>query len=133
MIARYNRKSMLFGVPGLLLAFVGIFGEIPLLALVGNVTVFTGLVYYAKAKARHWSWSFINFLPNLALPLNLPAPVYGLMQLFALVVLASLRDNAPKEAPARRASQESRKACPRCGRPLLHSGRCVACDTAATL
>ncbi len=72
MISRYNRTSLRFGIPGLLLQFV-----VPIAAsmiipqatrlqqssvLVGTVLVLIGLAYYAIAKGRSPWWCLLGFL-----------------------------------------------------------------------
>ncbi len=71
MIARYNRLSFLWGIPGILLQFVGNFIRVSasswpnigpksgigiLITLIGTVLLLIGLAYYAKAKGRNPAW-----------------------------------------------------------------------------
>jgi len=86
MIARYNRWSFVFGVPGITLQIVGQlmmmqvsqpggptdstwfwFGAIVL----GTVLLLIGLAYYAKAKGQSWAWCVAAFLSVLGLLLLL--------------------------------------------------------------
>jgi peptidoglycan/LPS O-acetylase OafA/YrhL len=71
MIGRYNRTSLLFGVPGLLLQFGGpvaafaVFPEVPrlqeLTVLAGTLLLLIGLAYYAMAKGRSPWWCLLAF------------------------------------------------------------------------
>ena len=93
MIAGENRKSLVFGVPGLILQILQIvaivvpmllgdnpdmkaLGIVPL--LVGTALLTVGLVFYARAKGRHPAWGLM-----------------GLLSLIGLIVLACLKDLAP--------------------------------------
>ena len=89
MIASYNRKSFVFGVPGLLLQIGGnvavlgastlaVAGVGRVVSLVGTVLLLVGLAFYAKAKGRHPAWCLFAFL-----------------SIIGLIVLASLKDRAP--------------------------------------
>lgn len=81
MDAALNRKSLLYGVPGLLLQTAGLFVKTPIGAaaqLVGTVLLLVGLAFYAKAKGRHPAWCLMAFL-----------------SLIGLIVLACLKDKAP--------------------------------------
>jgi hypothetical protein len=98
MIAKYNRKSLILGVPGLLLQFGCIFesnsiaanikgtGPLPSIALigfcevgivVGGILLIIGLCFYAKAKGHSAVWG-----------------LFGLLSCIGLLVLALLPDKA---------------------------------------
>ena len=80
-----NSKSLMLGVPGILLQMVGYSGaqgaseEVAplciLLQLAGTVLLIWGLWYYAKAKDRAGYWGFC-----------------GLLSILGLIILACLRD-----------------------------------------
>ena len=93
MIAKYNRISLLLGIPGILLQIAGNVmtrsmaeGGSPMallglpLMLLGTVMLMVGLAFYAKAKGRHPAWCLM-----------------GLLSLVGLIVLGCLKDksNAP--------------------------------------
>jgi len=95
MIARFNRLSLLWGVPGILIQIGGyIAGNVAgassasqsppaitrLVVLLGTVLLIIGLAYYAKAKGRHPAWCLMGFL-----------------SIIGLIVLACLKDKAPGE------------------------------------
>lgn len=88
MIARYNRKSLLFGVPGIVLQTAGnILARVSedrevvnigtILMLAGTGLLLVGLASYAKAKGRHPAWCLLAFL-----------------SVIGMFILASLRDCA---------------------------------------
>lgn len=66
MIRRYNRISLAWGIPGLVLQLPGIMGQRAFLA-VGTLAVLIACVYYAKAKGRHPAWGLLGFLSCLGL------------------------------------------------------------------
>jgi hypothetical protein len=92
MIARYNNRSLLFGIPGILLQMCGVVApvaQVPghpeiadmlfiLLRIVGTILLMIGLGYYAKAKGRNSAWCFMGFL-----------------SCFGLLFLAIMKDLAP--------------------------------------
>jgi hypothetical protein len=83
MDARLNRKSLLYGVPGMTLQIAGLVmkgGVGALVQLTGTVLLLIGLALYAKAKGRHPAWCLMAFL-----------------SLIGLLVLASLKDKSPNE------------------------------------
>ena len=91
MIAEYNRKSFIYGIPGIILQIAGNFfrtgeGEITslgaLLVLIGTALLLVGLVFYAKAKGRHPAWSLFAFL-----------------SLIGLLILALLKDKSNTSSP----------------------------------
>jgi hypothetical protein len=95
MIARYNQKSLMFGVPGLVLQVVGnvlanpqmganqpIVGGLCLLA--GTALLVVGFAYYAMAKGRSPLWCLAGFLSCCG-----------------LIILALLKDQAPDGVPRR--------------------------------
>lgn len=64
MIPRYNRTSLWWGIPGLLLGWAGmiVLGTAGvLMILLGRILLIVGLAYYAKAKARHAAWCLMGF------------------------------------------------------------------------
>jgi hypothetical protein len=76
MIVEYNRKSLIYGIPGIILQIGGSFlrtseGELTLpgalLILIGTALLLVGFVYYAKAKGRHPAWSLLGFLSLIGL------------------------------------------------------------------
>ncbi|MBN1394535.1 MAG: hypothetical protein JW959_05900 [Pirellulales bacterium] len=88
MIARYNNKSLLFGIPGIILQITGRVGSLPgaesessglflLVMLAGTILLLIGLAYYAMAKGRHAAWCLFAFL-----------------SIIGLIVLACLKDKA---------------------------------------
>lgn len=68
-----NNKSLMFGVPGLLLQIGGV--EYPILSLIGTILLLIGLAFYAKAKGRHPAWCLL-----------------GLFSIFGIIGLALLKD-----------------------------------------
>jgi MFS family permease len=95
MIAKYNRISFYWGVPGILLPIAGIFVLICLpepdyialpifiiFMITGRILLLVGLAYYAKAKERRWTWCFI-----------------ALLGLVGLIVLLSLDDRSQSALP----------------------------------
>jgi hypothetical protein len=88
MIARYNNLSLALGIPGILLQIGGnvvartnpenaTLGTVALVA--GTVLLIAGLAMYAKAKGRS--------------PLS---GLMGFLSCIGLIVLALLKDHAPK-------------------------------------
>lgn len=85
MDAAQNRTSFMFGVPGIVLQFVGwlmqgdtIPGGSPLglvVQVVGTVLLIVGLSFYARAKGHHPAWGLM-----------------GLLSIIGLIVLAVLPD-----------------------------------------
>jgi len=81
MIAKYNRWSFVFGVPGVFLQITGYFmaglgqGATASLGAVfmvfGVFALMIGLAYYAKAKGQSWAWCAAAFLSILGLLLLL--------------------------------------------------------------
>jgi hypothetical protein len=87
MIARYNNLSLSLGIPGIILQIAGnVMSRNPenltlgaLVSLVGTGLLIAGLVYYAKGKGRSPAWGLMGFL-----------------SIIGLIVLACLKDYAPK-------------------------------------
>ncbi len=84
MIAEYNRKSFIFGIPGIILQFIGYFVRSPRMMITfwgipvaGTCLLLVGLVYYAKAKGRHPAWS-----------------LFGLLSIIGVIVLGCLEDKS---------------------------------------
>ena len=81
MIAKYNRWSFVFGVPGIVMQIAGYFmaglGQGATASLGAFFMVFgifalmIGLAYYAKAKGQSWAWCVAAFLSVLGLLLLL--------------------------------------------------------------
>ena len=78
MIADYNKKSLMLGIPGILLQIGGnIFAQGAqeptmkalggLVTLVGTGLLIAGLAFYAKAKGRHPAWCLMGFLSCIGL------------------------------------------------------------------
>ena len=78
MITRYNSKSLVYGVPGIILQIGGRIGSLSLTdrfasglfsfaMLAGTVLLLVGLAYYAKAKGRHPAWCLMAFLSIIGL------------------------------------------------------------------
>jgi len=74
---RYNRISLAWGIPGILLQVVGLGIEQPLVMVLGTVLLVVGLAYYAKAKGRSAAWCLM-----------------AVLSLIGLIVLACLKDRA---------------------------------------
>ncbi|RPJ30974.1 MAG: hypothetical protein EHM35_12395 [Planctomycetaceae bacterium] len=86
MIAKYNRLSFVFGVPGIVMQIAGNFQRGPDglmtlpgagLVLLGTVLLMIGLAYYAKAKGRSPAWCLM-----------------ALLSIIGLLVLAWLKDRS---------------------------------------
>ena len=86
MIAKYNRKSLMFGAPGITLqigSYIALESSwsavspviLSLSLLTGTGLLLVGIAYYAKAKGQH---------PALC--------VLGLLSIIGLVVLSTLPD-----------------------------------------
>jgi hypothetical protein len=103
MIASYNRLSLAFGIPGIILQIGGqvvsnmatataanqpaavnpLMATVGLLAaLAGTALLLVGLAYYAKAKGRNPAWCLLAFLSCIG-----------------LIVLACLSDQSEKAPP----------------------------------
>lgn len=74
MDANLNRTSLLIGVPGIILQFVGVFmrgggndGLALTIQLVGTVLLIVGLSFYARAKGYHGAWGLLGLLSCLGL------------------------------------------------------------------
>ena len=107
MIKRCNRQSLIFGVSGIVLRFSAL---VPVLlfpahsAVGGSIAVimfalgtgllFTGLVYYAKAKGRSGAFALL-----------------GLFDLLGIIILASLKDLDPESSEF----SDPVSQCPSCG------------------
>ena len=90
MIAQYNTKSFVLGIPGLVLQTAGWFIRdaegfmTPVgftIALCGTGLLLVGFMFYAKAKGRHPAWCLM-----------------GLLSLIGLIVLACLKDKSVQQA-----------------------------------
>ena len=86
MIERYNKISLMAGVPGIVLQVVGqIMRQNPaqqtigyLVLALGTALLLFGLAYYAMAKGRNPAWCLLAFL-----------------SIIGLIILACLSDLAP--------------------------------------
>ncbi len=73
MIATHNKKSLQFGIPGLILQYGGLFLTVDFFRvgvsamLVGTVLLFFGLGFYLKAKNRNMAWVILIFIPILGI------------------------------------------------------------------
>jgi hypothetical protein len=76
MIAQYNRRSFVFGIPGFVLQVAGTFQRTPDglmtlpgagLTLLGTGLLLVGLAYCAKAKGQHPAWCLLAFLSIIGL------------------------------------------------------------------
>jgi hypothetical protein len=111
MIAKYNRWSFLFGVPGIVLQFAGVIladsdaarplevGEMrvewgPSLIKFGILFWTAGLASYAMAKKRASWWGLFGLL---GLP-GLFSPYLTFLSLLGLVILALLKDRSGEPA-----------------------------------
>jgi hypothetical protein len=89
MLASENRKSLMFGIPGIVLQLAGNFmmpsvdqagasGAALLglcVALLGTALLIVGLGFYAKGKGHHFAWGLM-----------------GLLSIIGIIVLAILPD-----------------------------------------
>ena len=82
MDAKLNRKSLMLGVPGIILQIVGqfapaviggnpppdgvVYGGLAVL-LLGTVLLILGLSWYAAAKGHHKAWGLMGFLSIIGL------------------------------------------------------------------
>jgi hypothetical protein len=85
MIARYNHLSLLIGVPAIILQFLALYLKIykhspagQPIAIVATIMLTIGLTLYAKSIGRNPAWGLV-----------------GLLSIFGLLILASLKDYAP--------------------------------------
>ncbi|HET6329664.1 MAG TPA: hypothetical protein VFF76_02660 [Holophagaceae bacterium] len=73
MITTYNRKSLMFGVPGLVLQYGGLFLAVDFFLVgvlgmfTGTILLFVGLGFYLKAKNRNLAWAVLIFIPILGI------------------------------------------------------------------
>jgi hypothetical protein len=89
MIKELNKKSIAYGVPGLLIQSAGLFIH-PLISLTGTVLLIIGLAYYSKAKGRSGYFGF-----------------FGLLSWIGIIVLLCLKDRnlTPEEIEARKTTK----------------------------
>lgn len=91
MIAKYNRMSFVWGVPGILLQIAGnilaqgaqsaLTARLGLVvALVGTGLLLVGIASYALAKGRHPAWCLL-----------------ALLSIIGVVMLLFLKDKAPQD------------------------------------
>lgn len=112
MIKRYNDRSLLFGVPGILLQIVGrvlttqpdVSLNTALVAsaslLLGTALLLVGFAYYAMAKGRSPVWCLAAFL-----------------SCFGLIVLALLKDKSAQFAADQQGDGPNAPARPTSGNP----------------
>ncbi len=130
MIARYNKLSFVYGVPGLIAQMVS-FGLLSspgnegignLLLLGGSALLITGFAFYAKAKGRNPAWG-----------------VMGLFSWIGLVALALLKDLSPEvkteaggaAVPCAGPQREGKKFCAQCRTPATQTAKfCATCGAA---
>lgn len=77
MIQRFNRASLYWGVPGVVLQILGVLIQVAhriwgppnteiwigmFLLMIGTLLLLVGLAYYAKAKGRSPAWCLLAFL-----------------------------------------------------------------------
>jgi hypothetical protein len=96
MIAEYNTKSFVFGIPGIVLQTGGFFihnaeGVMTpmgfIIALCGTMLLLVGFIFYAKAKGRNPAWC-----------------LFGLLSIIGLIVLACLKDKSVPQASEKNGS-----------------------------
>ena len=91
MIAKYDRMSFVWGVPGIVLQIAGnvlLQGTPSPLAAIAAVLVlvtgtgllFVGIAYYAKSRGRHPAWCLL-----------------ALLSIIGLLILLCLKDKAPAD------------------------------------
>ena len=84
MIKSHTNKSLLFGLPGLILEVCGVAAHQPVLIILGFLFLLGGFAYYVKAKGQHLAWCLLIILG-----------VFGALGLLVgLIVLASLKDKS---------------------------------------
>ena len=66
MLKTLNRKSLVYGVPGLLIQGIGIIVH-PAVVLLGTVLLIIGLAYYAKAKGHSGLFGLLGLLSWLGI------------------------------------------------------------------
>ena len=90
MIAKYNNKSLAYGLPGILLQFGGKFLKestsdpamnvaSSIIILLGFVLLLIGMIYYTKGKGRNPAWCLLAFL-----------------SIIGLIILACIKDKTRK-------------------------------------
>lgn len=98
MDVKKNRLSLAYGIPGVSLQVLGLFGGLLLeevnpqlapivglsLSWLGVVLLIIGLGYYASAKGHHWAWGFM-----------------GLLSIIGLIVLGILPDRHHRQTALR--------------------------------
>jgi len=73
LIAVHNKKSLIFGIPGLILLYGGLFLAVDAFLIgviamfLGAILLFVGVTFYVKAKARNPAWVLLIFIPILGL------------------------------------------------------------------
>ncbi|MEW6170106.1 MAG: hypothetical protein AB1472_00885 [Candidatus Omnitrophota bacterium] len=74
MIKELNKKSLIYGIPGLIIQSVFLFIN-PLISLLGSILLIIGLAYYAKAKGHSGYFG-----------------IFGILGIIGLLVLIPLKD-----------------------------------------
>jgi hypothetical protein len=73
LIAAYNRKSLIFGIPGIVLHYAGLLLVMTFFLLglsvlvVGTILLIIGVGFYVKAKKRSIAWVALLLIPYLGL------------------------------------------------------------------
>ena len=112
MIAKYNRKSLAFGLPGILIQVCcvvinetatspALLAVSPVVLLVGFALLMTGVYFYVKSKGRNPAWS-----------------VLACFSFLGLIILACLKDHALNlvcKKCSEATSDTSLVTCPSCG------------------
>lgn len=66
MIKELNNKSLIYGIPGLLIQSVFLFID-PLISLLGTALLIIGLSYYSRAKGHSGYFGFLGLLSWLGI------------------------------------------------------------------
>ena len=73
MIAKYNKRSLQVGIPGIVLQYGGavFYWDFPLLSLIsvllGTALIATGIGFYIRSKARSLAFLLVGIIPVLGL------------------------------------------------------------------
>ena len=92
MLKEYNKKSLWYGIPGLLVQSAFFFVN-PFISLLGTVAVVIGFGYYAKSKGYSKAFGLL-----------------GLLSWAGIIILALLKDNFPSLQDQQRKKTEKRDA-----------------------
>ncbi len=66
MIKELNKKSLIYGIPGLFVQTIFLFIN-PIISLLGTIFLIIGLGYYSKAKGHSGYWGFFGLLSWLGI------------------------------------------------------------------